>query len=389
MTTFYDPRAERQVAAAVAEQHRADAEARHVETELRRIEVDAARAELAAKRQKAADASAAKRRRQQLADRAARRAAVGASLRAIRDRIRSAVPALVGAVAMGSPIVIGWDGQLQTARAVLHLGPLAWLFPVAMEGGAWWLAFLQHRAINRGLPVGRLRLWIWVLALLAAGMNFWRGTVAFGLVGGAGLALASLLGIGLWELTASHHRHASTGRSADAVTTGMLRWLRFPGLSLTALSIRVAHGAGADSETAWRAAWVDRYGVGPQATRRDRRLARLIVRHEARRDRTAANRGDLVIVSGVILRTLPTVSTSTQDDAGETPATPIELPKLSKLGERLMPKVRAAIEAGTLPETPSAKAINRRFGGGMETAIEVRQALRAESVTTIEREEVA
>jgi hypothetical protein len=199
--------------------------------------------------------------------------------------------------------------------------------------------------------------------------------------------LASLLGIGLWEVTAWHHRQHAAGRTAAEIRAIWVRRLRFPCLSWAAASISAAYGPTAGRDTAWRAAWVDRYGIGPEATRRDRRLARLIVREQWRADRAAARRGDLMIVSGVILRPLLTPLGSTQDGSKETLTTPIEMRELSARAVALLTRTCAAIATGTLPETPSAKAIRRHFGCGMETAIAVRNALSA--VRSADREDVA
>src|SRR5205807_310144 len=134
-------------------------------------------------------------------------------------------------------------------------------------------------------------------------MNFWHGVLAYGPLGGTGLAIASLLGIALWEVTSWHHRQRAAGRTAAEIRMVWLRRLRFPRLTWAAVSIAAAYGPNADPDAAWRAAWVDRYGVGPEATRRDRQLARYVVRQQWRTDRAAARRGDLMIVSGVILPT--------------------------------------------------------------------------------------
>jgi hypothetical protein len=349
-TTFYDRRAERQVASAVAEQHRADAE-------LRRVEVEAARADLT--RQERADQ--AEDRKRLRAERGQRRAALAASI----GRARKAVPTVIGGIAMGAPVLIGWDGQLQTARTVLHLGVLAWVFPIALEGGAWWLAYLTGRAIVRNLPTGRLRLCTWLLAAIAAGMNLWRGWQAFGPIGGTGLALASLLGIGLWEITAWHQRQQAEGRDIGTVRRKWVRRLRFPRLTLAALAHAGALGE-TDDETAWRAAWLDRFGVGPGTTRRERKLARLVVRQQWQRDRDAAKRGDLVLLNGVILRV-----------PAESPTTPAERAELSGTAAELLAATRAAIAVGELPERPTAYAINKRCKrGGMPAAQQVRDYLR-------------
>lgn len=388
-TTFYDRRAERAVAGAVAEQHRADAAARRAEAELRVVEVEAARADLADRREQAAADRRQAERAQRAADRARRWSQVRTGIAAAARGVGRLVPVLAGGIAMGAPILIGWTGQLDTARTVLHLGLLAWVFPAAIEGGAWWLAFLQHRAIARGVPTGRLRLWTWVLAGLAAAMNVWRGTLAYGPVGGVALGLASLLGIGLWEITAWYLRWSASGRTAGQARLALARWARFPRLSLSAWSIALARGADSDREQAWRAAWIDRFGVGPDACRRDRKLARLITKAAWQADSEAARRGDLIIVNGVILRPLPTnlpaPETSVPTGETETTSTPIDQDKLSPLASALLIKVRAAIEAGELPETPSANKITSRFGGAQSAAMEVRDHLRALRAST-ERE---
>jgi hypothetical protein len=397
-TTFYDRRAEREVASAVAEQHRADAAGRLADVELRRVEVEAARADLAERKATAEQARKAAHRAQSRASRAvwweARRASVGR----VRARLVAVLPLLVGAVAMGSPVLIGWDGQLRTAQTVLHLGPLAWVFPVALEGGAWWLAYLTHQAIAAHLPTGRLRLVTWVLAGVAAGMNIWSGTVRFGAVGGVCLGLASLLGIGLWEITAWHRRQHVAGRSASSARQAWLRRLRFPLLSLAAASRSAALGEGT-GETAWRAAWIDRYGVGPDATRRQRRLARLVHRHDWKADRDAAKQGRLVVVNGVILRTadrppalpevtadssptppetIPAESPNTPSERGEQPDQATQPPKLSPSARTLLKVTRAAITDGRLKPQPSAYAINKECKtGGMPAAAQVRDYLKA------------
>jgi hypothetical protein len=389
-TTFYDRRAERQVAAAMADQHRAEAAARLADVELQHVRAEAARAELADKRHAAAQARKAAQRAEAHDRWAARARQVRAALAGLWRRTTGAVPLLVGMVAMGAPILIGWNGQLMTARAVLHLGGLSWVYPVALEGGAWWLAYLMHRAISHRRPTGRLRAAMWLLAALAAGMNVWHGTAAYGPIGGAGLGLSSLLGIALWELTAGHLRHTATGTTARHARLVLARWVRFPRLSLAAASIAAARGTDTDREAAWQAAWMDRYGVGPAASRRDRRLGRTIIRAQWDLDREAARRGELLIVGGVILRTLPTPDPTPESapapqpivQPAETPDTGIVQPKLSRLAAALLPKVRAAIDAGELPVTPSARKIHARFKGSMDAASEVRDYLAATRPTT-------
>jgi hypothetical protein len=384
-TTYYDHRAERTVAAADAEQRRAAAATTWANVELQRVRIASARAELTDRQLAAAARHRQEQRRDRRTERAEWRADVRSGLANIRRWFATVVPLLVGAVAMGAPILIGWDGQLLTARTVLHLGLLAWVFPVAIEGGAWWLAFLQHRAIRRHVPAGRLRFCIWLLALAAAGMNVWRGTLAYGPVGGVGLGLASLLGIGLWEITAWYLRWSASDRTGRQARLSLARWLRFPRLAFAAWSIGLAHGIGADPDTAWCAAWIYRYGVGPDAIRRDRRLGRLVVRAVWQADSAAARAGDLIVVNGIILR--PLVPLPVAHGGTEPSAQSIELSQLSPLAADRLPTVLRAIANGALPEHPGTKAIYRLIGGGMATAIEIRKHL--DSLTRTTAEEVA
>ncbi|MGV9776598.1 DUF2637 domain-containing protein [Streptosporangium sp. NPDC003464] len=314
MSTFYDLRAQRTIAQAEAEQARAEAEATRVETMLR---LEAARAEQAVRqaeqarrdrlaREHARTARREERRRQRAMARMARTAAVRRGTGALAAAVVGRAPALVGAVAMGAPIAIAWRGQLEFADQVMHLGFMAPALPIALEGGVWYLAFLIHRAITAGLPIGRYRVATWTMAGIAGAMNFWHGITASskddGLQVGVILALASLLGIALWELTASLTQQTTAKRTAAEIRRAAWRRLRYPRLSWAAASIRASRGASCSIEQAWTAAWIDRYGVGPDASRRDRKLAKSIVGYQRKADRSAAKDGRLIIIDGSIVR---------------------------------------------------------------------------------------
>src|SRR2546422_203112 len=83
--------------------------ARQAETELRLLDVAERRDALIDQRAR----MTAKRTRQARADRAkrwvARWAAVRSATGTLRARLASAIPVLVGGVAMGAPILIGWN----------------------------------------------------------------------------------------------------------------------------------------------------------------------------------------------------------------------------------------------------------------------------------------
>uniref|UniRef100_UPI003F496153 DUF2637 domain-containing protein n=1 Tax=Sphaerisporangium sp. CA-236357 TaxID=3240030 RepID=UPI003F496153 len=320
MSTYYDSRAARTVAAAEAEATRAEAEATRAEAEATRAET-ALRLEQA-RMQMAADAVAADRRDREAraATKAARRrlrrdekqrarvaraAALRSGGRALAAAVADRAPLMLGGVAMSAPILLAWSGQMAFAREVMHLGALAPTLPIALEGSVWYVAYLTHRAIRAHLPIGRYRAATWVLACIAAGMNAWHGiqsSAKDGLQVGAALALASLLGIALWELTASLTARTESKRSAAEIRRAAWRRIRYPRLSYAAASIRAARGEACTVDEAWTAAWVDRYGVGPDSSRRDRRLARRIIATQRKADREAAKDGALTIVDGRIAR---------------------------------------------------------------------------------------
>jgi hypothetical protein len=199
--------------------------------------------------------------------------------------------------AIGSPEVIAWSGQLGFATTTMKLGFLAPLLPVALEGGVLYTARLALEAIDAGKPAGKYRAATWVQAGVAAGMNYWHGETP---QVGVAFALTSLLGIVMLELTVALRKHKAGGRSAAEIRKALVRRLRYPVLSAQAAAIGAARGL--DAEEAWRAAWVDRYGIGPDSTRRERRTARKILARQQRADRKAAKAGHLVIADGVIVR---------------------------------------------------------------------------------------
>ncbi|MFI7632449.1 DUF2637 domain-containing protein [Microbispora rosea] len=340
MTTYYDPRAARMAAGAEAETRRAQAEALRAETELRvqRERREMEREDLLEQRRDKAQRRAEKSRR-----RTERRAARRNMMSGLAAGVRARAHSVIAAAAMGSPMFIAWGGQLAFATEVMHLGAAAPTLPVAMEGSVLYTAYLTHQAIDRGLPTGRYRLLTWTMAGNAAGMNLWHqidkyATAADPMAGlqvGAIYAVSSLLGIVLWELNAGLKHQIASRRSGAEIRRAAWRRLRYPRLSWAAASIRAAQGC--SIEDAWSAAWIDRYGVGPDAPRRDRRVARRVLRHQSRADRAAAKDGRLSIVGGSIVRA----------DAAPMP------PAAKEAGERAIAEFRAW-QAGGPRQVPSS-----------------------------------
>ncbi|OZM79919.1 DUF2637 domain-containing protein [Pseudonocardia sp. MH-G8] len=419
-TSFYDVRAERRVAAAVADEHRAAAAERlaaaETARETARIEASARAAELeeqaterAQVRKAAAKAARAQARRDRMAARRARGMARWQSMRAGAPGWGMA--ALWAAVIV-APLLLTWTAQ--TAFAAEQLGipvGMAWLFPLAVETGAWVCAFEAHRRTRDGRPVGSLPAWMWLLAGVAAGINFAHGvTGPHGAVAGLALAVLSVLGVLLHHVrqsldraTRAHGEHALTALRGRAA-----RWVWHPLLSLRACSIAARTDARPDE--AWAAAHLDRYGVGPDASRRDRRVGRVIARRQWKADRTRAKADGFITVGGIILALPPTEITGKPATAtvpaspnGTTDPAPVDnqpdtsgtadgteqvaavqqeqawetTPGLSPRAIALLARARTAIAAGDLPARPSAHAIRKQFGGSSDTAQAVRDALAA------------
>jgi hypothetical protein len=353
VTTIYDSRAARTLA-------KAEAAKAHAEAKRLQAQIDREHAEAQAERARV-EREQRRRERQQS-----------------WSRWRAALPdhglATLWAAVIIAPLLLAWSAQAAFARETLHIpSSVAWLFPLAIEAGAWVCAFEAHRRASRGAPVGALPRWMWALAGTAAMINLAHGAADFGVVAGLALAVLSVLGVLLHHIRQNLNAAEAAGATNREVWQSWMRWVLFPRTSLSALRIGVR--AGSDPSAAWRAAWLDRYGVGPDSSKRDRRLGKVIVARQLAADRKAAKKGELVILNGVILRAaLPAPNPPTEAPAANL-STPIEQGKRSARANALLEQALAAVRAGELPEKPSASAIRKHFGGAMETAQEVRDAL--------------
>lgn len=352
MTTYTDPRAARSLARGEAAKARAEAEALRAET---------------ARADKAAAAEQAQ------ADRAARREHRTTRIAAWRAQTPDAVLAALWAALVIAPLLLAWRAQYVFARDGLDFpAGMAWLFPLAIESGAWVCAFESQRRAQRGAPVGVLPRWMWLLAGFAGLINAAHGIAENGQLAGVALGALSVLGIVLHHIRQTLTR-AEVGDEPARVGRRLARWVLFPRLSLAAARITVRTDC--ELAQAWELASVDRYGVAPTASKRDRRLGRLITSRQAASDRKAAKRDEFTVLNGVILRAALPDATAVEPASDDAAYSPVEREKLSATAAGLLPKVHAAITAGELSERPSAYAINKRFKGGMPAAQEVRDAL--------------
>jgi len=279
-----------------------------------------------------------------------------------------------------APITLVWAAQRQFAHTALHIPDgAAWLFPLAIETGAWVCAFEAHRRARAGAPATGLVPSMWLLSAIAASINFAHGLTDGGIVAGLSLSALSVLGVLLHHIRTRAHQAHTAGRTAADLRAAVTRRVLHPVLSYQAARIASARGTPPGEPGVWRAAWVDRYGVGPEATRRERRLAKKITTQAYRADRKAAREGELMICNGVILRAhlprLDGADTTAADITSGGGDGPIVQRKLSPAAAAMLTRARAAIAAGQLPVRPSANALRKHFGGSTETAGEVRDAL--------------
>lgn len=243
--------------------------------------------------------AAAERRRQAQADsdqqqvhrRAERRAARAGWFARLPDRGMAALWATMIVL----PISLAWQAQALFALETLRIAePFNHAFPAAIETGAWLCAFEAHRRLRTGLSAGLLPTYMWVLAGAAAAINGAHGLADEGPVAALALAVLSVLGVFLHSIRQGLDAARATGTGHARLA--LWRRLRYPRLSVAAASLRAAREL--DPVTAWELAWIDRFGVGPEAGRRERQLARRVVRQGVKAGRKAVKDGDVTIVAG-------------------------------------------------------------------------------------------
>lgn len=374
------------------------------------------------RRQDAADREAARRREEQAA-RINRAAVRKADRRATWARRRAQVPGLalsaLWATMIVLPIALAWTAQAQFAAETLQISyPWAHAFPAAIETGAWLCAFEAYRRIRQGWPVGSLPRWMWILAGVAAVINASHGVADAGFAAGLALGALSLLGVVLHSIR--QNLDADASGAPRRVGLALWRRVRYPRLSLAAASLRAAREL--DHAAAWRLAWHDRYGVGPESTLRDRRLGRVIVRREEGEDRKAAKSGELTVLNGRVQRTqaervrgliashdpanpqggrtagthsdTPEVPDNATSEVRQGGITESEQGRLSERAAALLPELQDAVAAGAIPENPSVKRIRtwarttRDEPLGVPTAQELRDAVTGLHLITTTAQEV-
>lgn len=194
------------------------------------------------------------------------------------------------------PVSLAWQAQALFALFTLHIPePFNHGFPASVELAAWLCAFEAHLRRRRGESAGLMPTYMWSLAGVAALINGTHGLVEAGVPAAFGLAAVSMLGIVLHS--ARQTLEAGKASGTAHVRLSLWRRFRYPWLSLAATSLRAARD-GLTVDEAWELAWRDRFGVGPDASRRDRVLARLALRRAVQEDREAVKAGEVTVIDG-------------------------------------------------------------------------------------------
>lgn len=169
------------------------------------------------------------------------------------------------AVAATLSITVAIPAQLQWFLHVLTGG--RWVLPEALvavaatlliEGLCWLGAFLYAESVAQ-TPVRLYRATTFLFASVAAAINYAHGSSTDWKVGVV-YALASLMGVGAWELYMHRTRHVATGMDVAEIRLWALRWRKHPQVMRELGRIRATHGLAVSKETAWRMAYLRKIG---------------------------------------------------------------------------------------------------------------------------------
>lgn len=257
--TIYTMRAGKKMdAARIAEAHAA---ANEKTARAAVVEAQAA-AEIAAIQRQAQREVRAETGRDKAARRAKRRAQWSASLAQLRERrdFTAVTPVMVASIGTA------WPAQMGFYLGMGMHPVLAVLVTAMTEGAAWAGASMASKAIEDGRPTGIYRVITWGSALTAAALNFahsYHRSIPLACV----LALASLLGVVLWEAYAHSRSGDNGGKTAAQVRADYYRKARYPKVSRRTRDL-IAAVPGMDEDAAWVIAWRSVHGADPGVTHR-------------------------------------------------------------------------------------------------------------------------
>ncbi|MFE1358830.1 DUF2637 domain-containing protein [Streptomyces harbinensis] len=262
MSSYREERRLDKAAEAAEERERLRLEREQAREDRREEREEKRREEEARRKQEQADRRAREQEQaRKRAARAARFAKVGGWVR------KNTVDVFVGGVMVAAvvPAVVSQVAALGDANVMLLL---AVLLAAMLEGAAWAATFMGAAAEKSGRPTWKYRTATWLLASVAAAINYWHwqelldgkhGWVPW--VFGA----SSLLAVFLWDMR-THGSHGETREERKArrakARQQRKRAKRFPDVWRRYQDLLLAHPLGTLNEKqAWEDAWTDVTGA--------------------------------------------------------------------------------------------------------------------------------
>lgn len=199
--------------------------------------------------------------REQIRERksAARSARAAARWLRVRKLSAAAVRQFMVCGPIVAPMSVAWTGQGRFAMAVLgwaFLGGV--LYAAAYELTTVFCAWMYHEARKDGDKGWEYRIATWLFALGSAAQQWWHYSDNWNATPRAvTYSTMTLVGLAVWELYARlvHRRKLRSDGRIGGVRPrlGLVRWVRYPGLSWSAWSLSILHGY-STLEQAWSAA---------------------------------------------------------------------------------------------------------------------------------------
>lgn len=160
-------------------------------------------------------------------------------------------------IVVAASMTIAWPGQaiFLSEHGMAGFGLIA---PIVIEGPQWLAAVLEGEAVKHEGKVWHYRLATFAFSLVAASLNYAHGSES-GRIIGAVFALASMVGVVVWEMYVHSQRPAHTKRTAAERKRAMQRRLSYPRIYRRA--VRLARATGMEMESAWPMAWREVHGT--------------------------------------------------------------------------------------------------------------------------------
>lgn len=192
---------------------------------------------------------------------AARWKKIGGVLQAFGDRLRNDLPLAFTLVTVAVSLTVTLSAQWMFYNTLPWPAAFKWLVvPLALlvESGSWTYGIHAQFLAAKGRPYGAQTRRMWLLALLATGMNSYHGATAFeghwemGLILGGG----SLLGPAVWHGYVYLTKQRKTVRSAVQIRAAIGRRLHHPILTWRAHALWSESGGRISPEKAFMIVWL-------------------------------------------------------------------------------------------------------------------------------------